>query len=219
MTSLQTCFRAVVMLATIGIVAKAWHLYGPSVAEMRAIGQRVYEVADELMSDSRQPEAVAGDAGNDPRLQQAPPFAAATPLPPGPAPQPILLATAESESPAFAQQAVGEAPIAAAPATPPTRLIPVAPEEAPALAPAGGDARLDAASARLAEIGAREGRLEPWGNEGRWYRFSCDAPWVDAPNYTRHFEAVAADPASAVEQVAAEIEAWHASRPAVNATR
>ena len=38
MSSLQTFFRTVVMLATLGIVAKIWFLYGPSVGEMQTIG-------------------------------------------------------------------------------------------------------------------------------------------------------------------------------------
>jgi len=39
-------------------------------------------------------------------------------------------------------------------------------------------------------------------------RFSCDAPWANSPSFSRHFEAVAASPEAAVEQVAAEIQAW-----------
>jgi hypothetical protein len=209
MATLQTCFRAVVMLATIAIVAKAWHLYGPSVAELRTIGARVVEVAGELMNEQGQPEVAAA---NDPRLQQAPPFAGISPLSPGGAPQPILLATGENVVPSFAQQASAEAPIGDVPATPPTRLIPIAPEQPPALAPVGDDARLETAQSRLNGFGVRDGHLEPWGSEGRWFRYSCEAPWVDAPNFSRHFEAVAADPASAVEQVAAEIDAWRTAR-------
>jgi len=210
MTTLQTLFRAVVMLATLGIVAKAWHLYGPSVEEMQTIGQRVAEVADELMNEYRQGGTAPLADPNDPRIQPVPPIAAAAPQPPVSSPQPILLATAESRGQEFAQPAVAAEP--AAPPEPPTRLIPVTLEQPPSEPPTGVDARVESAAARLAQLGVRDYRVEPWGGEGRWYRCSCDAPWTHAPHYSRHFEAVAAEAASAVEQVAAEVDAWHRSQ-------
>jgi hypothetical protein len=219
MTTLQTCFRAVVMLATLGIVAKAWHLYGPSVEEMQSIGQRAVEVADELMSKYQHGGAPAPAVANDPRATLGPPVTAAVPQLPVSRPQPILLATAETERQEYAQPAVAIAPVTATPPTPPTRLIPVTSEQVPASQPASGDARLEAASARLTQLGVQDYRVEPWGNGGRWYRCSCDAPWADAPLYNRHFEAVAADPAAAVEQVAAEVDAWQRTQTAANPSR
>jgi hypothetical protein len=61
---------------------------------------------------------------------------------------------------------------------------------------------------RLASLGVADQELGPWGNEGRLCRFSCSAPFANSASFTRHFEAVAATPQAAVEQVAAEIDAW-----------
>lgn len=219
MTTLQTFFRAVVMLATLGIVAKAWMLYGPSIEEMQSIGQRVSEVADEWLNKPHQDDAAAPAATPDPRLAPVP--ALTTTLPPAPVspPQPVQLASAASSVPEFAQQAVALAPEESTPVAPPTRLIPVAPEQAPAELPGGGDARLEAASAQLVRFGVRDYQVEPWGNDGRWYRCSCDAPWANAPNYSRHFEAVAQDATTAVEQVAAAVGEWHQTQSAANPAR
>lgn len=219
MTTLQTFFRAVVMLATLGIVAKAWMLYGPSIEEMQSIGQRVSEVADEWLNKPHQGDAAAPAATPDPRLAPVP--ALTTTLPPAPVspPQPVQLASAASSVPEFAQQAVALAPEESTPVAPPTRLIPVAPEQAPAELPGGGDARLEAASAQLVRFGVRDYQVEPWGNDGRWYRCSCDAPWANAPNYSRHFEAVAQDATTAVEQVAAAVGEWHQTQSAANPAR
>lgn len=214
MTSFQTFFRAVVMLATLGIVAKAWHLYGPSVDELGTIAQRAVQVADDLWAEYEQRGTAATSDVHDPRLGA--PGIASAPRPPAAVPQqPVLIAAAETRGPDFAQQAVAVSPIApsstpAALSSPPSSISP--PQAIVEPAPVGPvprqDDRLQAAAARLAQLGARDQELQPWGNDGRWYRFSCSATWVDAPNYSRHFEAVSADPAQAVEQVEAEIEAW-----------
>ena len=219
MTTLQTFFRAVVMLATLGIVAKAWMLYGPSVEEMQSIGQRVVEVADELMSKYRQGGGAPPVLANDPRVQTMAPMAAAVPPQGVSQPQPILLATAESERPEYAQPAVAITPMTGAPLVPPTRLIPVTAEQPPAAPPASGDAQLEAASARLTQQGVGDYRVEPWGKDGRWYRCSCDAPWIVRAYYNRHFEAVAADPATAIDQVAAEVDTWHRTQAAAQPTQ
>jgi hypothetical protein len=60
----------------------------------------------------------------------------------------------------------------------------------------------------LTTLGVRDQQLTPWGSGGDLMRFSCDAPWANSPSFSRHFEAVAATPEAAVEQVAAQIEAW-----------
>jgi len=225
MTTLQTFFRAVVMLATLGIVAKAWMLYGPSVEEMQTIGQRVSEVADEWLNKDRQGDAAPPTETPDPRLAPVP--ALTTTLPPEqsnpPAQfspqQPVQLASAESAAPGFAAPAMAVAPVESTPAAPPTRLIPVAPEQSPGELPRSGDGRLEAASAQLEQLGVRDYQVEPWGNDGRWYRCSCDAPWANAPNYSRHFEAVAEDATSAVEQVATAVGEWHQIQSGANRVR
>jgi hypothetical protein len=61
---------------------------------------------------------------------------------------------------------------------------------------------------RLAELGAEEPHLTKWGSSGQLYRFCCRASVDTAPTITRHFEAVAAEPLAAVENVIAKVEAW-----------
>ena len=68
--------------------------------------------------------------------------------------------------------------------------------------------QLTAALEKLTQWGVRDQELKPWGSGGELMRFSCSAPWANSPSYTQHFEAVAATPLAAVEQVAFEIEAW-----------
>jgi hypothetical protein len=68
--------------------------------------------------------------------------------------------------------------------------------------------RLTALLEQLTSLGVRDQHLAPWGSGGELVRFSCDAPWANSPSFSRHFEAVAASPEAAVEQVAAEIQAW-----------
>ena len=50
--------------------------------------------------------------------------------------------------------------------------------------------------------------LHPGARAGELYRFCCRAKLADTPFHTRHFEAVAAEPVAAVEQVVAKVEAW-----------
>ena len=61
---------------------------------------------------------------------------------------------------------------------------------------------------RLKELGGIEPQLVAWGSSGQLYRFRCQATLADTPSFTRHFEAVAAEPPAAVEQVVAKVEAW-----------
>ena len=55
--------------------------------------------------------------------------------------------------------------------------------------------------------GIRISEVAPWGSGGL-VRFTCEAPWANSPSFSRHFEAVAATPEAAVEQVATDIAAW-----------
>ena len=74
MASFQTFFRTVVMLATLGIVAKVWYLYGPSVDEMKTIGARVAEVTSEAWNDywQKPPNASLADDPRIPNVVRAP---------------------------------------------------------------------------------------------------------------------------------------------------
>jgi hypothetical protein len=66
--------------------------------------------------------------------------------------------------------------------------------------------------ARLERLGAIEPQLAAWGSGGKLYRFCCRAALAETPQYTRHFESVAAEPLTAVEQVVAKVEAWRVAQ-------
>lgn len=209
MASFQTFFRTVVMLATLGLMAKAWYLYGPSVNEMKVMGARLVEVSQQTWSEYWQNPAAGAIAAdpNSPAAGLAPaPF-----VPQGVPIEPIPHAPASLTTPggSGAVQLASGTPAGFAPAT----------TEDPSTAwPASGalpitaDAKISAILERLAQLGVRDRDLAPWGSRGNLMRFSCRVPWANSPAYSRHFEAVAATPLAAVEQVAAEIEAWQSGR-------
>ena len=214
MSSIKTFLRTVVMLVTLGIVAKAWYLYGPSLGEMKTIGARAMEISQEAWVDYWQGQ------NNGPKLAGEPaPFVPPPVVAPIPAGQPGVSGSGTStQAMGPVQLAGGAPPLMAAErvnedlAPRPTRLPPAAgatltPMEAPPQ-----DDRLQKTLERLSAWGVGDQELGPWGSEGRLCRFSCSAPWANTSSLTRHFEAVAATPVAAVEQVAAEIAVWRDSR-------
>jgi hypothetical protein len=208
-SSLQTFFRAVVMLATLGLLAKTWYHYGPNVTELQAIGGRVAEVATEAWANYWQAPASNAHAAAD-----TPPPAPFVPQPSGPL-KPPPLATSLNPLPADRGpvQLAENLAIAAAPT--PTRPVPNRLPSTKTLEPVINpvpDAELEAIRARLSQLGVVEQQLKPWGSQGEFVRFTCSATWTNLSHYTRHFEAIASTPLDAVKQVAAEIEAWRAAQ-------
>jgi hypothetical protein len=65
---------------------------------------------------------------------------------------------------------------------------------------------------RLAQLGAADTKMVPWGDGGQLYRFTCRAPLTNAPIMTQHFESVAAEPTQAVERVVAKLEKWRVAQ-------
>jgi hypothetical protein len=63
---------------------------------------------------------------------------------------------------------------------------------------------------RLQDLGGSKAQVSPWGSDGKLFRCSCRANVSDTSLLSRHFEAVAREPAGAVEQVLAKVEAWRA---------
>jgi hypothetical protein len=61
---------------------------------------------------------------------------------------------------------------------------------------------------RLAQLGADEPRLSAWGSGGKLYRFSCQAALGGNANFNRHFDAIAAEPQTAIEEVISKVEEW-----------
>jgi hypothetical protein len=220
MTSFRTFFRTVIMLATLGIVAKVWYLYGPSVDEMKTIGTRVAEVSSQAWTDywQKPPEGALADDPRVPNVGAAPaPF-----VPPGTLIEPMPHGPHHAAGPQSAGgvQLAGGMPAEIVPISPagpstawppqPTRLPP---NELTPMAPtAPTDARLSTLLERLAQLGVRDQELSSWGSRGELMRFSCNMPWANSPAYSRHFEAVASTPVAAVEQVATEIAAWQSGQ-------
>jgi hypothetical protein len=189
MPSFQTLFRAVVMVV-IGVVGfKAWKLYGPTNEQVKSTAAHVVELVQSAIQ-SRQP---APNAAADPRVaapQLTPSQGSAVAAPPMSPSAPL-----QGEAPKLLVQG-GVAPVVNGP-----------PAEAGSPGAGAGD-RVSELMARLQQLGAADTKLAPWGSDGSLYRFSCRAPLPSAPTMTKHFESVAAEPAAAVEQVLAKVEAW-----------
>jgi hypothetical protein len=131
-------------------------------------------------------------------------------------PAPSASPAAQSMTPAsvtFEQEA------AAFDATPnPAASIPQQLKPQPAAAPTLAE-RVEPLLARLRELGVAEYALEPWGGDSRLFRFHCEMPLAEGGQVTEQFEAIAADPQASIEQVVADVAAWHASRGATLAAR
>ena len=209
MRSFQTFFRTVVMLATLGLLAKAWYLYGPSVQEMKTIGARVAEVASQTWTEYWQKPADHALA-DDPRVGGAPaPFVpSGASIKPMPHNSPPGTPAANLGTVELAGGVPAEV-VAVPPASSSTAWPQIAAPQATPLPPDNSqDSQLSAMLEQLAKLGVRDQEVSPWGSGGKLVRYSCSVPWTNSPNYGRHFEAVAATPLAAVEQVAAEIQAW-----------
>ena len=61
---------------------------------------------------------------------------------------------------------------------------------------------------RLRELGATYYLLETWGPSGGQYRFHCKMPIAGNVDHPRHFEAMDADPARAMQTVLRQVEDW-----------
>jgi hypothetical protein len=220
MSSFQTFFRTVVMLATMGLVAKAWYHYGPTVDELQVIALRVTELAQQAWVDYWQSSDSSSALADDPQL----PPSAGPPAPFVPSgdsmqPMPVVpglrsATTAPSVGPVqFAGGVSGELVPATASPPPPSPSSPwPGGNVAQPVSPSNQDPRLAAILERLTQSGVRDQQLAPWGSGGRLVRFSCSVPWSKSPGYSRHFEAVAATPTAAVEQVAADIDGWRSGQ-------
>jgi hypothetical protein len=202
------------MLATLGFIAKAWYHYGPNIDQMKEIGSRVSEVASQEWNKYWQPQAADGLA-DDPRLPGL--GGAPAPFVPPVVTEPMPHRALEGTNLGTVQltgglnaEIVPMQPSTAWPpgtAPAPTRLPPdVAASQAPPVPQE--NPQLTSLLEHLTTLGVRDQQLTPWGSGGDLMRFSCDAPWANSPSFSRHFEAVAATPEAAVEQVAAQIEAW-----------
>ena len=98
---------------------------------------------------------------------------------------------------------VRPAPAASAPITPLAETAP---------ATGTNDDRVKTLMSRLEQLGGADPKLAPWGSSGHLFRCCCQAPLANSPAVMQHFESVAAEPALAVEQVVAKVEAWRTAQ-------
>lgn len=207
MPSFQTILRAVVMIGMGVLAVKGWHAYGPTNAQLARAYNQLKDVVQASLSNS---DEASTTAAADPRL--APPKLSA-PTPPlmpmsGAQPQvppPTMPATAQAEAPKLLPGSPSTAELSS------PFSAPGAPLSKDAFDSSAGDPRVNELIAKLQRLGAENTSLAPWGNGGL-YRFSCSAPLANAPMMTQHFESVAAEPALAVEEVIAKVEAWRVAQ-------
>jgi hypothetical protein len=208
MPSMQTIFRAVVMVVVGAVVVKGWQLYGPTNEQVKKTFVQGKEMVNSFI-DSHQQDS--GNVMTDPRLAPprpgmgnsgSAPVAMASPLA---APTPM----AQTEAPKLLPESVVAPPMQAAPA-PITPAATATPFDKSTQATDSTD-RVSELISHLRQLGAAETNLTPWGG-GKLYRFSCRAPLASAPAMTQHFESVAAEPEKAVAEVVAKVEAWRVAQ-------
>lgn len=210
MPSLTTLYRAVVMVAVSTMVYQGWKHFGPSTEQVKSIGVQAVELMGRAWKEVR-PPATGQNLALDPRgnpLQPAAPAAA-----PSLMDQPSLPPHAASGV-ANNNHHVADSQMAAPPLAP----APVAKAEqqnseiTPIPGPGGKDERLKPLYSRLEQLGAHDAQLKPWGTSGQFFRFRCSASLADSPELSRHFESVATEPAAAVQEVVAAIDAWRTAQ-------
>jgi hypothetical protein len=194
MSPLRTIYRVIVMVAAGVVVVMGWQLYGPPTEKVKAFAVSAIERAQAAWNQSQEqtpPETLA----EDPRPQSAPLIASD----PGAAATPFATGNEPTAAPELSVSNDAAAPTAV---TPSTELL-AAEQESD---------RLPQLLARLEQIGGAKPELGEWGSSGHLYRCSCRAHLSNSPAFVRHFEAVAEEPAAAVEQVVASVEAWRAEQ-------
>jgi hypothetical protein len=208
MPSMQTIFRAVVMVVVGAIVVKGWMLYGPTNEQVKKTYAQGKELVNSFIDSHQQGSS---NEMTDPRL--APPrpamgnsgsasVATASPLAP---PTPM----AQTEAPKLLPESAATPSMQATPA-PTAPGATASPFDKSTQATDSTD-RVSELISHLRQLGAAETNLTPWGG-GKMYRFSCRAPLTSAPAMTQHFESVAAEPEKAVAEVVAKVEAWRVAQ-------
>lgn len=206
MPSFQTFVRATVMAAVVAVVVKGWHLYGPTNEQVQSAVAQATDVGRAILDRWKpRPKTTV----QDPRLA-APRARLLTPpaMPPNTtqAAAPPLLPATQPEAPNLLS-----AQSATTPKRPNPSTTPAANQATPPANAALKD-RMPELMSRLAQLGAADTNMVPWGDGGQMYRFSCRAPLANAPIMMQHFESVAAEPTKAVEQVVAKLEAWRVAQ-------
>jgi hypothetical protein len=195
MPTFTTIFRATVMVGVAILAVEAWQRYGPPAAHVKSIAARALEIAHDTLN--QQEPTLALTAAPPVSLPTVGPELSVAASPGTVTAPPVMSAEQPPAAPPMFPLA------SAAVATPPTSTDLGTEQSA--------DDRLKSLMHRLEKIGGTEPRLAAWGSSGQLYRFCCRATLNNASPITRHFEAVAAEPLVAVEDVVAKVEAWRAA--------
>jgi hypothetical protein len=204
MPSFTTIYRATVMLAVGAIVFKGWQLYGPSAEQVKSVAVSAVDMAQTAWKNYQSPSKGAHPAAESPG--GAPPLAQGTRQPAADVAivPPALSTQSLTPSPPVDVAPIGSAPSAAQ--------SPIAPLGATSPAATTDDERVHALLSRLEQLGGADPKLAPWGSSGHLFRCCCQAPLANSPAVMQHFESVATEPALAVEQVVAKVEAWRTAQ-------
>lgn len=178
-------FRALVMLITLVGLPAAWIYYGPLPAGPQKVVDRFVEVAkDALGWKSNQ------TVGSMHEFDKAPPRY-----------EEILPTPEDNRSVSRTIYQGQQTPVS---------LVSAA-EELPSTLPANQDLKqqIEPHLNVLRKMGAANYTLEEWGDG---YRFNCEVSLGNNIDFTRHFEAIDADPLATVRQVVGEVTAWQNAR-------
>ena len=211
MPSFTTIFRATVMLAVGAIVFKGWQSYGPSAEQVKSVAVSAVDMAQTAWKSYQSPTKDAHPAAES--RAGAPAFAQGTQHP---AADVAIVPPALSTQSLTPSPPVEVAPIGSAP---PATQSPITPLGPTSPAASTNDERVHALLSRLEQLGGADPKLAPWGSSGHLFRCSCQAPLANSSAVTQHFESVASEPALAVEQVVAKVEAWRTAQRSGGALR
>lgn len=206
MSSFTTIYRASVMIG-VGVVAyKAWQLYGPPADKVKSIAARAVDMAQTAWNDFQHPDQKVHP--NTTTRDAATPFAQTLPLQLPAATSSIAPPPLSTSSSALTPPAGGilstsaqtnQTPLSSSgPAPSATGPNPINPK----------NDRVQTLLSRLQQLGGSDPKIAAWGSSGHLYRCCCQAPLANSSAATQHFESVATEPALAVEQVVAQVEAW-----------
>jgi hypothetical protein len=203
MPSFTTISRAIVMLAVGAITFKGWQMYGPPAEQVKSVASRGVDMLQAAWKNFQTPDKPAKPAA-EPR-GAAPPFAQALQPP---------AANVAITPPALSTQTLTPSPptVAIPSSLAPATQMPITPLTETSPPSGANDDRVQSLLSRLQQLGGADPKVAPWGSGGHLFRCCCQAPLASSPTVMQHFEAVAAEPAIAVEQVVAKVEAWRTAQ-------
>jgi hypothetical protein len=178
-------FRALVMLVTLVGLPAAWIYYGPLPAGPQKVVDRFVEVAKDALGwkSNQTVNAVHGLDKTPPRYEE------------------VLPTPAENQAVSRASYQGQPAPVRLASASEAVRPVTLENQDL--------KQQIEPHLNVLRQMGAANYSLEEWGGG---YRFKCAVSLGNNVDFTRHFEAINADPLATVRQVVGEVTAWQNAR-------